>query len=468
MLRPTTPARPGRRRGRPLQSSRRPQRPLASAVLAALALSGCGRSRAEPARHLVLITVDTWRGDHAFAERAGVALTPELERFAAGGTRFTAAASVANATSPGVAGILTGLLPLRSGVLTNPHLLSDRVPTLAAMARAAGLTTAGVVGNQVLRPGMGFEQGFDHYELVSPDLGRPKARADAVTDAALAAADALPRDGRLLLWVHYMDPHGPYTPPAELLELFPAEAFEADERIRLVRDPSGLGGIPPYQQRARSPPSRDGRDYLARYAAEVRFMDREMGRLLAGLEERGLLAAAAVAVTSDHGEALAGDHGYYFSHANGATEDQLQVPLVLVCPGCPAGSVVERPVSTADLLPTLVALLGLEVPSGHTLDGVSLLADEPRPVYARAPEEVSLRSGDWKGIWNLRGGGGRLFDLAADPGELRDLAAEDPERLAVLAGRLRELHQRPVLAKPRMRPPPDPRRARELKALGYL
>jgi arylsulfatase A-like enzyme len=175
-----------------------------------------------------------------------------------------------------------------------------------------------------------------------------------------------------------------------------------------------------------------------------------------------------VAVTSDHGEALAGDHGYYFSHANGATEDQLHVPLVLACPGWPSGSEVERPVSTVDLLPTLVALLGLEVPSGHTLDGVSLLADEPRPVYARAPEEVSLRSGDWKGIWNLRGGGGRLFDLAADPGELRDLAAEDPERLAVLAGRLRELHQRPVLAKPRMRPPPEPRRARELEALGYL
>lgn len=440
----------------------------AFAVFSAFTAGACGRAPAEAPRHLILITADTWRGDHAFTERAGVRLTPRLERFAEGGTRFTEAASVANATSPGVAGLLTGLLPFRSGVLTNPHVLSDRVPTLATMARDAGFVTAAVVANPVIRPGMGFEQGFDRYELVPPEPGRAKARADAVTDAALARLDGAPQDRRIFLWVHYMDPHGPYAPPADTRELFPVEAFEAEERIPLLRNNSGQGGIPLYQQLRPRPASRDGRDYLARYAAEVVFLDREMGRLLDGLEERGVLGQAVVAVSSDHGEALAGDHGYYFSHANGATEDQLHVPLVLACAACPAGSVVERPVSTLDLAPTLLALLGLPIPSGHALDGTSLLAPEPRLVYGRAGAEVSLRSGPWKGIWSVRGGDGRLFHLGDDPGELRDLADRDRDRLRSLAELRRELRRRTVLAEPRMRPSRDEERARELRALGYL
>lgn len=441
-------------------------------ALAALALAlgagGCGRAPETAPRHLVLVTVDTWRGDHAFGERAGTALTPRLERFARGGVRFTAADSVATCTSPGVAGILTGLLPFRSGVMLNHHLLSDEVPTLASWARSAGFLTLGVVANPVLRPGMGFEQGFESYRLVPALAPLPKARADAVTDAALASLDAAPDGRRLFLWVHYMDPHGPYSPPEDARRLFPVDAFEAESDIPLLEEPGGLGGIPVYQQLRPGPPSRDGRDYLARYAAEVRFMDRELGRLLDGLEERGLLDDSVVAVTADHGEALAGDHGYYFSHDNGATQDQLHVPLVLACAACPAGSVVEAPVSTVDLAPTLLALLGLRPPSGHALDGVSLLAPEPRPVYGRAGREVSLRTGDWKAVWPFRGGAARLFHLGDDPGELRDLAGLNRDRLRSLAELRRELRGRPVLAEPRKRPEAGGDRARELRALGYL
>lgn len=459
-----------RARGTPLALGGPAFGALAALALAgALGSGGCGRAPETAPRHLVLITVDTWRGDHAFAERAGVPLTPRLERFAEGGTRFTAADSAANATSPGVTGFLTGLLPFRSGVMTNPHMLSDRVPTLASMAREAGFTTLAVVANPVLRPGMGFEQGFDLYELLPPEAERAKARADAVTDAALAHLDGAPRDRRLFLWVHYMDPHGPYAPPAETRELFPVEAFDAEGDLPLLRDHSGKGGVPRYQQAGQAPPSRDGRDYLARYAAEVVFLDRELGRLLDGLDDRGVLEDAVVAITSDHGEALAGDHGYYFSHANGATQDQLHVPLVLACPACPAGAVDERPVSTLDLAPTLVALLGLPVPAGHSLDGVSLLSPEPRPVWGRAPREVSLRSGHWKGVWSHAGRPPRLYHLGNDPGELRDLASRHRDRLQTLSELRRELRRRPVLAEPRRRPKRGEQdRARELKALGYL
>lgn len=448
----------------------RSRRLAAGLALALLATTACAGPEKEtgPARDLVLITIDTWRGDHFDAARAGSALTPELSAFADGGVRFSAAHSVANETSPGTAGILTGLLPRRSGVVVNAHMLPSGVPSLATILAAEGFATAAVVSNPVLRPGMGFEQGFASYELV-PRHAAPKARADAVTDAALAALDAVPADGRRFLWVHYLDPHGPYSPPAETLRLFPRERFEAPRDIPLQETgrQNGFGAIPTYQQHGPAPVSRDGRDYLARYAAEVRFLDAEVGRLLAGLGAREVLDGAVVAVSSDHGEALVDDHGYYFSHGNGITQDQVHVPLFLRCPGCPSGASVARPVSTVDLAPTVLARLGVPVPAGLALDGDDLLADGARGVYSQSAKRVALRDGDWKVTWR-RGESPVLYHLAEDPGELHDLATEHPDRLRLLMSQLQEMRRLPPLSRPVVRGNTSEEAREHLQALGYL
>lgn len=456
---------------------------LFACALAAALSFGCGPSAGDeegvaaapaPPRDVILITVDTWRGDHFDAERAGAPLTPALSAFANSGVRFTAAHSVASETSPGTSGFLTGLIPRRSGVVANVHMLPADAPSLATLLAGHGFATTAVVSNPVLRPGMGFEQGFDDYRLVryDPASGIPKARAPDVSDAALAAFDALPEDaaGRFL-WVHYLDPHGPYLPPADLLGLFPVERFEAPSDIPFLNDQSGRGGIPVYQREGVSPPTRDGRDYLARYAAEVRSMDREAGRLLDGLAARGVLDRAVVVLTSDHGEALAGDHGYYFSHNNGLTEDQVHVPMVIRCPGCPFGGTVDRPVSTVDVVPTVLARLGLPGPPGVDLDGVDLFGPQagsrPFAVFSQRGSEVAVREGDWKLVWP-RGREPRLFDLATDPWELIDLAAEHPDRLAALVARVRDLRARPAVARAERRDMGTPAEREELKALGYL
>jgi arylsulfatase len=447
-----------------------PSRPFRALLFAAtLALSGCGGTP-EPPRHLVLITVDTWRADHFDTERGGTPLTPELARFADAGLRFTSARSVASETAPGIAGILTGLVPRRTGVLANPHVLQREVPALATLLAGAGFATAAVVSNPVLRPASGFDQGFEHYEWVRRRDER-KTPGDRVTDAALARVDALalPPERRLFLWVHYLDPHGPYLPPEETRRLFPAAAFEADREVPLLPrgDHTGRGGVPAYQQRGLSPVSRDGRDYLARYAAEVRFMDGEVGRLLEGLTARGILDRAVVVLTADHGEALAGDHGFYFSHGNGLTQDQVDVPLVVRWPGCPAGETVERPVSTLDVVPTVLALLGAPGPRGQLLDGTDLLGDGSPFVYGESRHQVSVEEGEWKAIWRPDGSAA-LYRLSDDPGELRDRAAEHPDRLAALAARLREVRRREVLAEPLTRGRRSRREEQELRALGYL
>ncbi len=429
----------------------------------------CQRSP-QPARNLILVTVDTWRADHFATERAGRPLTPELERFADTGVRFTAAQSAGTETSPGTAGILTGLLPRRSGVIANSHLLSLEVPTLAEVLHDAGFATEAVVGNVILDRGMGFDQGFEGYEIVARP---PKPSAREITDAALARVTARREDlaagRRLFLWVHYMDPHGPYLPPEKDLSRFPAEAFEAPRSLRLLPegDISGRGGIPSYQQVGLSPPERDGRRYLARYAAEIHYMDREVSRLLRALDGLGVLEDAVVVLTADHGEALAGDHGYYFSHGHQLTQDQIHVPLVVRCPSCPRGEIVDLPVSTLGIAPTALRRLGVPAPEGWAADGVPLLGEAEPLVYSQNRWQVALRRGFWKAVWDQRGTG-RLYNLDFDAGERRDVASRHREVLAALAQELLRLRRRKILAEPRLRPPSGPDGRQELRALGYL
>ena len=434
-------------------------------------LAACGGAPPQEAgelRHLILLTVDTWRADHSFVELAGVRLTPELERLGRSSIRFAEASSVSALTSGGVAGILTGLYPRRSGVVANAHMLPKTLPTLASVLRDAGFATAAFVANPVLAPGYGFEAGFAHYELVKRQRPRRKARGSDVNRRVVEWLDGVPAGERLFLWVHFMEPHGPYEPPEEVRALFDLEAFDAETRIPLLPEgrQDGWQGIPYYQQ-GPAPVSTDGRDYWLRYAAEVRSLDAALGELLGVLERRQILDRSVLVVAADHGEALAGDHGFYFSHNNGLTQDQVAVPLLLRYPGCEAGAVVDRPVSNVDVFPTVLKLFGLDLPA--QLDGFSLLgAERPGPVVSQSAGETSIRQGDWKLRWIKNQRTARLVDLAADPGEEVDLAASHPSRLRELRQRLAEVRRRPVLAESVRRDRLTEEQRQNLKTLGYL
>ncbi len=420
-----------------------------------------------PPRHLVLITVDTWRADHALTTRAGVDLTPRLSELATDAVVFTDAWSVANATSPGVSGFLTGLLPSRSGVITNDHVLNPAVPTLAERLSKAGFATGGFVANPVVGPGYGFEQGFDHYELLPRPRDYRTAKASSVNHRAIEWLRTVNPGRRVFLWLHYMEPHGPYQPLPECQALFDIDAF--GEPVPVDIQPEGRNGghgaVPFYQTIGFRPPPTDGRDYLLRYAAEVRCVDAGIGDLLDRLRADELLDNAVVAVTADHGEALLDDHGFFFSHANGLTEDQIDVPLIIAAPGLPAAT-VDRPVSTVDIVPTVVALLGLE--TAEDVDGADLLADGPTPIFAARLDERAVRSGRWKLLIDDVGGTPRLFDLASDPGETVDVATDHPETVAALLAHLAAVDARRVFATPVDRGELDESTRDQLRALGYV
>lgn len=423
------------------------------ALLVLLLLACCPACAPERrADNLILVTVDTFRGDHFLETRGGVPLTPHLAEFARRAVVFVDVDSVGVCTSPGTAGILTGLTPPSSGVTRNSHMLPDELPTLATILRAEGFATAAFVSNPVLRPGMGFDNGFETYERLAPLPGMAKTRAARISEAGLRWLDALPEGERFFLWLHYMEPHGPYEPGEEFHALFPREEFDAPQEIPLLDDNSGLGGIPRYQRVKDSEFEADGREYLLRYAAEVRSLDHELDRLLGEFENRGLLARSAVVLTSDHGEALVDDHGFYFSHNNNLTRDQTRVPLLLYHPGCRGGTVLEYPVSTVDVVPTCVELLGVADPP--RFDGTHLLSDTGRTLVYQNARDLAIREGTWQLVWQAKAGRYSLTDLAGDGADRVDVGADHPAVLKRLKERLDSVRNQAPLTRPTQRPGP--------------
>jgi arylsulfatase A-like enzyme len=265
-----------------------------------------------------------------------------------------------------------------------------------------------------------------------------------------------------------MEPHGPYDPPDAQRQLFLPGAFGARRELALQPKGknSGRGGIPHYQWSRIPEAPTDARDYLARYAAEVRYLDQQVGWLLTQARRAGLLDDTAFVISSDHGEALDGDHGHYFSHDNGLTQDQIHVPLLLYYPGCEGGRVLSDPVSTTDIVPTALARLGLPVIDG--IDGRDLLGEGERVVASETPREIALREGVWKLRRYKRRNSSELVDLRADPSERRNQLKQQPDRVHHLEERLREIQLRPKLAASIARPGPSDEHREELEALGYL
>lgn len=348
-------------------------------MLACAAL-GCGPSGPP---NLVLITVDTLRADRLACWGGAPDVGTNLCALADAGVRYEWAFSTASQTIPSIASILTSSEPHVHGMTQRrSQPLDPGLPTLAAELAAAGWTTGAFVGNPILRrasrgakqPGSGIDRGFAHYddEMKRAEAVRVWVRereAAELTDAALAWIATA--EAPWLLWVHYQDPHGPYWPP----RMDAPRDEPGAEPLPVLPDESGWKGIPSYQVIG---DARALATYERRYADEIRYFDGHLARLVAGVDALG---PAAIALTSDHGEAF-GEDDYYFAHGHSVGVDQIRVPLVLRAPGAARGEAVAAPVSTLDVMPTLLALAGVPIPSGvagRVLPKSSASAPPPDP-----------------------------------------------------------------------------------------
>jgi hypothetical protein len=226
------------------------------ALLGGLISLGCDGA-VEGRRDLLLVTVDTLRADRLGAYESALGLSPNLDALASESQVFTRAFSPASYTLPAVISLLTGRQPDELGIRANVSVLRGGVPTLATRLWAQGWRTGAVVSNAVLQKRVGLHVGFDRYDDEFPDWERnrrvPERVAADTTDAALAMLASLRGDGDapVFLWVHYQDPHGPYTPPPGYREKFMASEREMPDgtrRLPFDDTQTGQGGIPAYQQ----------------------------------------------------------------------------------------------------------------------------------------------------------------------------------------------------------------------------
>jgi len=326
---------------------------------------------------ILLITLDTTRADRLGFEFDQID-TPELAALAARGLRFTQAYSTVPTTLPSHTSMLTGLYPTEHGIRENGRRVSEKLDLLADLLKQENYTTAAFVSGFPLASQFGLARGFDHYD---DEFGGDRAERDAGQTTARALAFLQRSQSEpLFAWVHYFDAHEPYEPP---------EPF----RSRYAADP---------------------------YLGEVAYMDRELGRLVAGFEERFAGGPWKIIVAGDHGEGL-GDHGETL-HGNLLYQGVMRVPLIIAGSDIDAGA-VERAVSVRQIFASVLEWAGTQR-QGGLLDESSepVLAEAMKPYlqYGWQPQFMAVRDG----IKVIRSGETEIYDIRADPAETENLVGE--------------------------------------------
>ncbi len=458
---------------------RRPElQTLCAAVCVALSIVSfsCGFGSPAP-RVLILITVDTLRADRIGAGGSTRGLTPHIDALAAESQYFSRVYAPAPFTLPSVSSLMTGKYPEELGIASNRSALRSTIPTLASVLHDNGWRTAAVVSNFVLRRNSGLAVGFDHYDDALPqtEVMRhwPERIASSTTDAAIAVMDGWSKDSgvRSFLWVHYQDPHGPYTPPDGYRERFLAGERTAPDGDRVLPERTGRGGrglLPSYQQIG---DARGVAFYRAGYDGEIAYLDEQVGRLLTALEEHYSKQNCVVVFTADHGESL-GEQNYWFAHGERLSDPLVRVPLLIRAPGVEPEIRVDI-ASLIDLYPTL---LGLTIGAPSDADGRDLMLPRER----RQPSEpylATLDSGTVKRFGIVAGPNklvltrvgsqwkSELYHLPPDGLERRFNAPDIRDRLRAKLERFRNDLQQ---GHPELRQRLSSDEQRQLHALGYL
>jgi arylsulfatase A-like enzyme len=440
--------------------------------------SACSENREEHPL-VVLILVDTLRRD-SLSCYGGERPTPAIDELAARGTRFEQAISSSGWTLPAAASILTGGAPpvhQARGKKTRLTPISPDVPTGAELLSKAGVRTLAFTNAAFVNPLLGLTRGFEvtsHHHAYNQDI----RRADATIDAALA--ELAQDDGRpTFCLVHLFDPHLDYDPPGEFAQVYVDGLADATRPLRWEDCSTVLPG-----RRERVSPEHAAR-VRAAYDAEIAFVDLQIGRLAAELARRGDGRRTTIVVTADHGEEF-WEHGA-FEHGHSLYDELVRVPLVIASnDGERHASVVDTPVRTLDLLPTILDLFGLAPPpamEGRSLlpilrgeDRVARSAVLDSTLYGR--DKVALRTERHKLILDRDPRAEdalELYDWVADPLEQRNLAAAEPDlaarlkaeleaRLAAYAARAAELRPGELQD---LSPANQAEIERQLDALGY-
>jgi arylsulfatase A-like enzyme len=448
-----------------------------------------GRRSGSNRPNVLLITLDTTRGDHV-----GDALyTPCLARLGREGLIFENAWSNSNSTTPSHASILTGIYTVEHGAIDNSTVLQDENTLLSERFREAGYHTGAAVSVAHIQALVGFGQGFDRFNVTS---------AAHALDGSLTVKSIAHwiRDwneeggGPFFLWLHLFDPHSPYFPPDDYVKSY------AERLGREIPPASTVPATVPQLDEGHSGhyhwmrgiSNRDHLDFL--YQSGVAYADHLVEGVLEILGSAGFIENTWIVVTADHGESL-GEHDVWYSH-HGLYDVNLKVPLIMKVPGGPSHLKVRDTVCTLDIVPTLTSRLGLDpVPDARGVDLLDIArngGDPRRPLWFEHSGlyQFSVRDANYHfmlttedhfpmGLLREEGepahfgnyqyypkGTCRLFPVGSESSASRDMATAEPELVETYTRALKTW-QKSLSERKSMKRELSPSEVERLRQLGY-
>ena len=436
-------------------------------------------------RHIVLLTVDTLRRDGPTCLGGNPGVTPEIDRLLENSVVFDGAVAPTGWTLPSFASIMTGVSPAVHLANVRESKLPAAFVTLAEHLSAEDYDTAAIGRNAFMRSASSMNQGFNTYDffpkLLPEEVSFGLLLVDALTgvdgsteNLADLACEWLNRhrDEDFFLWLHFFDPHMPYTPP---------KAFWPDGT-----PPEGMG----YEFRRFNEsrtghwvPTPEERAWVrALYDGELRYVDHNIGRVLDTMKALGLYDGALIAFSADHGEEIF-DHGSV-EHGHTLYNELLDVPLAFKLPGNACATTIAERVCVGSIGPTVLDLCGVAYDKSlYTYSSLEPYwrapgSVEERPIHAMGllyyENREAVLFDRWKFIHWFTSGKEELYDLAADPGEIanvlaahadvvehaRDLLAEEHAEAAEMRGR-NGVGQAETTTL-------DPQTVEQLRNLGYI
>jgi len=331
--------------------------------------------------NLVFVFADQMRGQDMNCAGNGQMVTPNMDKMAEQGVRFTNAISTSPICTPARAMMLTGLYPMNNRVRTNGESLPDDSVTIAKVAKAAGYQTAyigkwhlsghaghGVVSSQFVAPGPdrhGFDywaganilhRYFDSFYYRDKDDPIPIKgwEPDTQTDLAINYMKEHAEDENpFCLYMSWGPPHDPYIAPQKYLDLYDPEKIKLRDNVFLA-----------------------DKSVLQAYYAAITSLDWNLGRLMAEMDRLGIADDTIFVFTSDHGDQL---FSLYLNHKQWPYEESINIPFIIRYPRkLPADEVTDVLLGTPDIMPTLLSLMDVDIPNSVDGDDISsFIAGEP-------------------------------------------------------------------------------------------
>jgi len=434
--------------------------------------------------NILLVVIDTARAD-VVREMMRNGQLPALSALTDGGLEFTNAISPSPWTLPAHASIFTGQRASDHGTHAGAKLFDPEEWTVAEHLQRDGYRTVGISGNIWISPEFGFDRGFDHLSMkydrfwsganltgvseaetlgaklrnfreavdlrtVVPTLANGVYSKWYAENRDKGAANTTRRTRKWLrrhaddqepffYFINYLEPHLPYEPREEFAKPFLPKGVGYEEARRIEQDAWGYtAGDVEYSEE-------EFETFRALYRAELSYVDRQIGKLLTELDDRGIRDETTIIVVGDHGENI-GDHGF-MDHQYCLYQTLVHVPLIIDGSGVDPGK-ISALVETRDIFPTILDVADHAVPDDETISDNTLLEDPERPFaiseyLAPQPSMESLR--EWVGanadtdgldrtlraiqteVWKLiegSDGSVELYDLSEDPSETESVATE--------------------------------------------